>query len=69
MRDTISHLKVEKNKILYDPKEIANELNKYFVGIGSKLASKIAASNMTHRYFLKGRPLENTFFSYAYESF
>ena len=57
----ISHLKLDNKSTIHDPKDIANELNKYFINIGSKLASEISPPNKTHMQFLK-TPLKNTFF-------
>ena len=37
----ISHLKLENGTKVMNPKNIADELNNYFVNIGSKLVSQI----------------------------
>ena len=47
----ISHLKIN-DKAIYDPKEIANELNNYFVNIGTPLASKINPPPIDHNHYL-----------------
>ena len=60
---SITHLKSSNDEILYNPKDIANELNKYFVEIGKKLSEKIAPTEKKHQDYLKGQPIQNTFFS------
>ena len=66
---SITHLKSSNDEILYNPKDIANELNKYFVEIGKKLSEKIAPTEKKHQDYLKGQPIQNTFFLAATNPF
>ena len=43
---------MHSNKVITDPKTIANGFNNYFVIIGPMLASKIPDNNVSHRQFL-----------------
>ena len=65
----ITHLKTDNGGIMYDPKQIADELNNYFVQIGKKLSDKISPPAKTHMDFLKGSAIENTFFLSATNPF
>ena len=65
----ITHLKTDNGGIIYDPKQIADELNNYFVQIGKKLSDKISPPAKTHMDFLKGSAIENTFFLSATNPF
>ena len=43
---------MHNNKLITDPKSIADGFNSYFVNIGPTLASKIPENNLSHRQFL-----------------
>ena len=43
---------MHNNKVITDPKTIADGFNNYFVNIGPTLASKIPDNNVSHRQFL-----------------
>ena len=66
---TITHMKNASGDVLYTPKDIADELNKYFVEIGKKLSDKIPTPPKTHKEYLKGQPSLNTFFLSATNPF
>ena len=66
---SITHLKSDTGEIIYEPKQIANELNEYFVKVGKKLSDKISPPTKSHRDFLKGPPVNNTFFLSATNPF
>ena len=57
---TIPSLKCNNSEIVCSPKDIANELNKYFVNVGPNLANKLSATNTSHEYFLRNR-VESSF--------
>ena len=42
---------MHNNKVITDPKTIADGFNNYFVNIGPTLASKIPDNNVSHRHF------------------
>ena len=66
---TITHLNTSNGDVIYSPKDLANELNKYFIEIGKKLSDRIPTPPKTHKDYLKGQPSKNTFCLSATNSF
>jgi hypothetical protein len=58
---TIPCIKLENGTTAWNQKNIADELNNYFVNIGPKLASKIKPTVNNHNYYLQNSQLNTLF--------
>ena len=59
---------MHNNKVITDPKTIADGFNNYFVNIGPTLASKIPDNNFSHRQLLSDSIKPSLFLKPTYET-
>ena len=56
-------MKTANDSTISDPKQIANELNKYFTNIGTEMSNRLPTTQISHKQFLKNRQLNTSYFN------